>query len=87
MLGPAGWHVSERLTAASTIIIMSLPAKYPEPNPQENVWKFLRNDWVSNRVLTNYDNIVGHCADAWNKLVAQPWRIMTLGLREWDRKV
>jgi putative transposase len=23
-----------------------------------------------------------HCCDAWNKLVDQPWRIMSLGLRD-----
>ena len=67
----------------SNITIMALPAKCPELNPQENVWEFMRDNWLSNRVFTSYDNIVDHCADAWNKLVAQPWRIMTLGLRDW----
>jgi len=44
---------------------------------------FMRDNWLSNRVFTCYDNIVDHCAHAWNKLEAQPWRIMTLGLRDW----
>jgi hypothetical protein len=29
-----------------------------------------------------YD-LVDHCCEAWNKLVDQPWRIMSLGLRQW----
>jgi len=33
-----------------------------------------------------YDEIVDHCCDAWNKLVEQPWRIMSLGLREWAQE-
>ena len=27
--------------------------------------------------------IVDHCCEAWNKLVAQPWKIMSIGHREW----
>jgi signal transduction histidine kinase/ActR/RegA family two-component response regulator len=34
-------------------------------------------------VFTSYTNIVDHCAHAWNRLVAEPWRIMSLGLRPW----
>ncbi len=52
-------------------------------NPQENVWQFLRDNRLSNRVFMSYDDIVDHCCDAWNSLVEQPWRIMSIGLREW----
>lgn len=31
----------------------------------------------------SYDDLVDHCCEAWNKLVDQPWRIMSIGLREW----
>ena len=41
------------------------------------------DNWLSNRVFSSYDNIVAHCCDAWNKLVDQPWRIMSIGLRDW----
>ena len=82
LLDQAGWHISERLAVSSNITIMALPAKCPELNPQENGWEFMRDNWLSNRVFTNYDGIVDHCAEAWNKLVAQARRIMTLGLRD-----
>ncbi len=26
---------------------------------------------------------VDHCCYAWNKLVAQPWTVMSIGLRDW----
>ena len=32
------------------ITIMALPPKCPELNPVENVWQFLRDNWLSNRV-------------------------------------
>ena len=43
----------------------------------------MRDNWLSNRVFTSYDNIVDHCRYAWNKLVEQPWTIMSIGTREW----
>jgi len=55
----------------------------PELNPVENVWQFMRDNWLSNRVFESYDDIVGHCCDAWNKLTDQPWKIMSIGMREW----
>jgi hypothetical protein len=30
-----------------------------------------------------YDDLVDHCCEAWGKLVDQPWRIMSIGLRQW----
>ena len=52
-------------------------------NPQENVWQFLRDNWLSNRIFKSYDDVVDHCCEAWNNLVDQPWRIMSIGLRNW----
>ena len=43
----------------------------------------MRDNWLSNRVFTSHDNIVDHCCEAWNKLVDQPWRIMTIGHSKW----
>ena len=41
---------------------------------------------LSNRVFTSYDNLVDHCCAAWNKLVDQPWTIMSIGLRDWAHR-
>ena len=79
----AGRHLSAGLVVPANITIVPLPAKCPELNPQENVWQFLRDNWLSNRVFTSYDNIVDHCCFAWNRLVEQPWIITSIGQREW----
>jgi hypothetical protein len=47
----------------------------------------MRDNWLSNRVFSSYDDLVDHCCDAWNKLVDQPWRIMSQGLRQWGAPV
>ena len=52
-------------------------------SPVENIWQFMRDNWLSNRVFTSHDNIVDLCCEAWNKLIDQPWRIMTIGHRKW----
>ncbi len=79
----AGWHMTEKLIIPANITIVPLPAKCPELNPAENVGQFMRDNWLSNRIFNSYDDIVDHCCDAWNKLIDQPWRIMSIGLRDW----
>lgn len=86
MLDQAGWHMSAALTIPDNITLLPLPPKCPELNPVENVWQFMRGNWLSNRIFSSYDNIVDHCCFAWNRLVDQPWRIMTLGLRSWAHR-
>jgi transposase len=83
LLDQAGWHMTDKLDVPKNITILPLPAKCPELNPTENVWQFLRDNWLSNRVFKSYDDIVAHCCDAWNKLADQPWRIMSIGMRDW----
>ena len=83
LLDQAGWHMTDKLAAPANITIMPSPPKCPELNPTENVWQFIRDNWLSNRVFKSYDDIVDHCRDAWNKLVEQPWRIMSIRLRDW----
>jgi hypothetical protein len=82
LLDQAGWHLSSKLVVPPNITIMSLPAKCPELNPQENVWQFLRDNWLSNHVFKSYEDILDHCCYAWNKLIEQPWRIMSIGMRD-----
>jgi hypothetical protein len=41
------------------------------------------SNWLSNRVFRDHDDIVDHCCHHWNRLIEQPWRIMSIGLREW----
>ena len=84
-VGPAGWHISQHLAVPENIAIVPLSAKCPELNPVENVWQFMRNNWLSNRVFASYNAIDDHCCSAWNKLADQPWRVMSIGLRDWAK--
>jgi len=83
LLDQAGWHITRDLTVPPNITLMPLPPRAPELNPVENIWQFMRDNWLSNRVFTSYENIIDHCCYAWNKLTDQPWQIMSIGLRDW----
>jgi hypothetical protein len=83
ILDQAGWHISAGLVIPANITLLPLPAKCPELNPVENVWQFMRDNWLSNRIFKSYDDILDHCCFAWNRLMDQPWRIMSIGLRQW----
>jgi DDE superfamily endonuclease len=80
ILDGAGWHVAADLVVFT---LLTLPSHAPELNPVENVWQFLRENWLGDRIFDSYEDILDQCCEAWNKLVAQPWMIMSLGLREW----
>ena len=83
LVDQAGWHLSTELKVPKNITLVPLPPKCPELNPVENIWQYMRDNWLSNRVFASYQEIVDHCCDAWNKLTDRPWTIMSIGLREW----
>jgi hypothetical protein len=80
----AGWHTTKKLNLLDNIALMSVLPGAPELNPVENVWQFMPDNWLSNRVFTSHADIVTMCCEAWNKLIDQPWGIMSIGTREWD---
>jgi hypothetical protein len=59
------------------------PPRAPELNGQENIWQFMRQNWLSNRIFKSSDDIVDHCCYAWNTPIDQPWKIMSIAQRDW----
>ena len=43
----------------------------------------MRDNWLSNRVFNSYDDILDHRCFAWNKLIDMPWKIISIGSRDW----
>ena len=83
ILDQAGWHTTKKLAVPDNITLLALPPRSPELNPVENIWQFMRDNWLSNRVFKSYDEILALCCEAWNKLIDQPWTIMSIGHRKW----
>ena len=83
LLDQAGWHLSAKVQVPDNITLMPLPSRSPELNPVENIWQFMRDNWLSNTVFTSYENITTHCCEAWNNLIDEPGKIMSIGRRKW----
>jgi transposase len=85
LLDRAGWHTTAALAVPSNITMILLPSRAPELNPVENIWQYLRANWLSNRVFDTYEDIINAACDAWRKLIAQPETITSITTREWAR--
>ena len=83
ILDQAGWHGAKQLRIPANISLLPLPPRAPELNSQENIWQFMRQNWLSNRIFKSFDDIVDHCCYAWNTLIDQPWKIMSVARRDW----
>jgi hypothetical protein len=92
----AGWHETRKLAVPENLTIILLPARSPELNPPysdclqsltsqrvENIWQYLRQNWLSNRVFQDFDAILDAGCDAWNRLMALPDTIRSIGWRDW----
>lgn len=55
MLDQAVWHLARGLVVPANITLLPLPPKSPELNPVENLWQFMRDNGLSNRVFASYD--------------------------------
>jgi transposase len=87
-LDGAGWHqTGGKLKLPDNISLLPLPSYSPELNPVENIWQFLRQNYLANRVFDTYATIVDACCDAWNALVAAPDTIRSIASREWAKAV
>lgn len=87
-LDGAGWHqTGGKLDLPDNISLLPLPSYSPELNPVENIWQFLRQNYLANRVFDTYTDIVGACCEAWNALIAEPERIRSIASRIWAKQV
>src|SRR6516164_3710281 len=82
-LDKAGWHTTRKLQLPSNISLVHLPPASPELNPTENIWQYMRQSYLSNRVFRDYDDVVEASSSAWNKLIAEQGRIASIGTRSW----
>jgi transposase len=83
LLDRAGWHTTANLNVPQNMTFIFLPSRAPELNPVENVWQFLRSNWLSNRVFESYEAIIEAACEAWRNLLARPRTITSIGTRAW----
>jgi DDE superfamily endonuclease len=78
LLDGAGWHGSPRLVVPANVTLLPLPPYSPELNPVERIWLYLRERFLSHRVLADYQAVLDAACGAWNALVAESGRLASL---------
>jgi transposase len=80
----AGWHQSGgRLRIPPNLSLLPLPSYAPQLNPVENVWEYLRANYLSISVWDTYDQIVDACCRAWNAFISDTHRVVSITRRDW----
>ena len=87
VLDRAGWHGAKALCVPANITLVPLPPYSPELNPVERVWLYLKQRFLSHRVLENYDAILDAACAAWTRMSAEPGRIASLATYPWIETV
>jgi hypothetical protein len=78
LLDRAGWRGAGRLAVPENVTLLPLPAYSPELNPVERVWLYLRERFLSHRLLADYTAVLDAACDAWNALAAETGRLASL---------
>jgi len=65
----AGWHQSGELDVPRNVTLLRLATLCTELNPIENVWEYLRGNYLAHTVWDTYEQIVEACCTAWNAFV------------------
>jgi hypothetical protein len=55
--------------------VLRFNADDPELNVMENVWQFMRDDWLPRWAFTGNDGIVSLCCFHWKGRIEMPWRV------------
>ena len=66
------------LVVPENISLVLLPPPSPELNPVENVWQYLRANWLALSVFDDYDAIV----DAWSRFAHRQDIIASISARD-----
>lgn len=83
----AGWHTMDTASPFSNVTLIKLPPYSPELNPIEQVWQWLRQHCLSNRVFSGFDEIVEQVSVAWNTFISDIDRVKKLCARDWIKVV
>jgi transposase len=87
VMDQAGWHGARALEIPSNVTLTFLPPYAPELNPVERVWLFLKERFLSHRLLDDYKAVLDAACAAWNALVAEAGRLASLTAYPWLAQV
>ncbi len=87
VLDGAGWHDPRALDIPDNLTLVFQPPYCPELNPVERLWLYLKERFLSIRVLDDTNAIIDACRAAWKKLLDEENRIKSLCAFPWILEV
>lgn len=69
VLDQAGWHTANDLIVPDNITRACLPPRSPDLNPVERLWLYLKERFLSHRLLEDYAAILDAACQAWQCLI------------------
>jgi transposase len=82
-LDQAGWHGAKSLVVPACMTLLPLPPRSPELNPVERLWLYLKQKFLSHRLLDDYKAIEDAVCLAWQRLIADTGRLTSLTSYPW----
>lgn len=83
VLDCAGWHCARNLRIPDNITLLHLPAYSPELNPMELPWREMRQKKLSNRIITDVEDLDDAVSEAWLDITSQRESIKSLCFFPW----
>ena len=75
--------MTDKLEIPENMTLVPLPPYSQELNGQENIWQYLRDNYLSNRICKDYDAILDAAEAAWKSLVSMPDKIKSIAAKSW----
>ena len=85
LMDGASWHQEYLDNHFPNLSIIHIPPYSPELNPIEQVWSWMRQNEIANRVFNSYEDIVDKCSTAWNNFRNDTDRVISLCSRDWAK--
>lgn len=63
IMDQAGWHKAKDLVVPDNIDIIYLPPYSPELNPIERLWKYMKTNYIHNRVFESLKQMMALMVD------------------------
>jgi transposase len=79
----AGWHISKGIVVPHNLTLLPLPPYSPELNAQENIWQYLRQNYLAGRIFDSFEEIREAASAAWKTLIDEKGRIKSIASRDW----
>ena len=86
-LDRAGWHTATTLRVPRSLTLCPLPARSPELNPVESLWKHIRENYFGQKAIDSLQEVETRLCNAFGALGEEPEVVKSLCGYGWIRAI